>query len=366
MNYREFKGGGKPPYFGYFITGLIGAVIGGFLVLLFAPASIVEPLTEASNKPIPVKEEKTVTITTDVSTAASKAAESVVGVITVKHQKDLLNQNNATQGVGSGVIVSKNGYILTNNHVANTKSNSINVMTHDGKEHKAKPIWSDETLDLSVIKIEGENFTPAALGDSKNIMVGEPAIAIGNPLGLSFQRTVTSGIISAVNRTLEIEKGIFMEDLIQTDASINPGNSGGPLVNIKGEVVGINTAKVSTAEGIGFAVPINIAKPIINSIKETGDFKAPYIGITALDREVAGYYNVNITEGIYVVKIDKTGPSKEAGINEGDTILTINGIPVNTTVEFKEAIYNKVAGDTITLKIKNKLNEIREVEVTLK
>ncbi len=157
-----------------------------------------------------------------------------------------------------------------------------------------------------------------------------------------------------------------MEDLIQTDASINPGNSGGPLVNIKGEVVGINTAKVSTAEGIGFAVPINIVKPIISSIKETGSFKAPYIGITALDKEVAGYYDVNITEGIYIVKVDKTGPSKEAGIVEGDTILSVNGLAVNTTVEFKESIYNKVVGDIITLKIKNKLNEIKEIEVTLK
>lgn len=172
MNYREFKGGGKPPYFGYFITGLIGAVIGGFLVLLFAPASIVEPLTEASNKPIPVKEEKVVTVTTDVSTAASKASESVVGVVTVDNKKDLLNRESKTQGVGSGVIVSENGYILTNNHVANINSNSITVMTHDGKQHSAKAIWSDETLDLSVIKIEGDKFTKAALGDSKSIMVG--------------------------------------------------------------------------------------------------------------------------------------------------------------------------------------------------
>lgn len=365
MDFKDFKGGRQRSFFGYFVVGLIGAVVGAFLVLFFAPANIFSSThTEATPQVSKVEEQK-VTITTDVSEAASKVSPSVVGVVTTKLEKNLFDQTKKTEGVGSGIIVDSSGYILTNNHVAGAQENSITVSTQDGREHTAKHIWSDAALDLSIIKIEGEGFSPASLGDSKVIKVGEPAIAIGNPLGLTFQRTVTSGIISAVNRTLEVERGVFMEDLIQTDASINPGNSGGPLVNIKGEVIAINTAKVSTAEGIGFAVPINIIKPVIDSIVKTGGFDTPYIGITGIDKEVSGYYGADIKSGIYVVKVDKRGPADAAGVKQGDVILEIDGKAIATMMEFREAIYLKKPDEEVKLKVQDANGESKEISITL-
>lgn len=366
MDFKDFKGGRQRSFFGYFVVGLTGAVVGAFLVLLFAPANIFQPSpTPTAPQAVKVEEQK-VSIETDVSSAASKVSPSVVGVVTTKLEKNLFEQTKKTQGVGSGIIVDASGYILTNNHVASMKSNSITVMTSDGKEHSATPIWADEGLDLSIIKVEGSTFISATFGDSKIVKVGEPAIAIGNPLGLTFQRTVTSGIISAINRTLEVEKGVFMEDLIQTDASINPGNSGGPLVNIKGEVIAINTAKVSTAEGIGFAVPINIIKPVIDSIVKTGSFETPYIGITGIDKEVSRYYGVDITSGVYVVKVDRKGPAGSGGIiKQGDVILEVDGKTINTMMEFKEAIYLKKPGEDVKLKIKDSKEETKELSITL-
>lgn len=367
MDYREFKGKKQRSFFGYFVVGLVGAVVGAFLVLVFAPASIFSTSTTQTPQKQPVKVEETkVNITTDVSSAASKVSPSVVSVVTTKLHKNLFEQEKKTQGVGSGVIVDSSGYILTNNHVADINATDIVVTTLDGKEHKANTIWADPSLDLSIIKVDGGEFNKATIGDSKNLTVGEPAIAIGNPLGLTFQRTVTSGIISAVNRTLEIERGVFIEDLIQTDASINPGNSGGPLVNIKGEVIGINTAKVSTAEGIGFAVPINIVKPVIESVVKTGSFKSPYIGVTGLDKEIAGYYNVDLEQGIYIYQVDRRSPAELAGIRENDIILEADGKTISTMMEFREVIFSKKPEDTINLKVKTSSGEVKDIEVNLK
>lgn len=366
MDFNDFKGRKRGSFLGYFIVGLIGAVVGGFLVLVFAPGVLVQPTQTPTPSTGTTKvEEKKISITTDVSSAASSVSPSVVGVVTTKLEKNLFDQTKQTQGVGSGIIVNDKGYILTNNHVASINASSITVMTHDGKEHKAKAVWADPSLDLSIIKVEAEGLTPVKMGDSKVITVGEPAIAIGNPLGLTFQRTVTSGIVSAVNRTLEVERGVFMEDLIQTDASINPGNSGGPLVNIKGEVIGVNTAKVSTAEGIGFAVPINIIKPVIESIVTTGSFESPYIGISGLDKEVSGYYGYDIKTGIYIVKSDRRGPADKADIKAGDIILAADGKEVNTMTEFKEILFLKKPGDTIKLKIQKSSGDVKDVDITL-
>lgn len=363
MNFKEFKGQRQRSFLGYFVVGLIGALIGGISVAILVPGIYTIPNTSKVEQQ--VKESKTVekvNINTDISSAAALVSPSVVGVVTTKLEKSLFNQNE-TQGVGSGVILSEKGYILTNNHVADMNASSITVMTHDGNEHKAKAIWADLSLDLSVIKIEAEDLKSVKMGDSKSLTVGEPAIAIGNPLGLTFQRSVTAGIISAVNRTLEIEKGVFMEDLIQTDASINPGNSGGPLVNIKGEVIGINTAKVSTAEGIGFSVPINIIKPVIESIESTGEFNAPYIGVLGLDREVSGYYGYDIQGGIYIVKVDKGSPASDAGLTTGDIILKIDGENVDTVTEFKEKLFLKKEGETMKLNIKSRLGGNKDIKL---
>lgn len=281
-----------------------------------------------------------------ITTASEKVIPSVVGITTTS-----INENNQTvQGVGSGMIIDNAGYILTNNHVANANSKDITVSLYDGRNLSAAPVWSNEGLDLSIIKIAGKNFSSVQLGDSSKVKIGETAIAIGNPLGLNFQRTVTSGIISAVNRTLEISEGSFMEDLFQTDASINPGNSGGPLININGEVIGVNSAKITSAEGIGFSIPINIIKPVLKSVKATGKFTTPALGVIAFDKSMSGYLNINFQNGIYIYNVNSGSGAYAAGLRKGDIILAMNGNIVNTVNDLREVIYNLGVGNTVRIK----------------
>ena len=217
-------------------------------------------------------------------------------------------------------------------------------------------MWSDESLDLSITKIEAKNLSYAKLGDSSKIRVGETVYAIGNPIGFEFRRTVTSGIISAKNRSIKIEeenKQTYMSDLIQTDATINPGNSGGPLITPNGEVIGINTVKISTAEGIGFAIPINVVKTIIESYEQTGNYEQPTIGIYAYDKEVIPYLDTNIKfeKGIYVAQITPKGPADGSGLEEKDIIVSIDEKELNTMNDLREYIYTKKPGEQVTLKI---------------
>ena len=204
----------------------------------------------------------------DISTLIENVNNAVVGIskIANKGTTIFLQDGASNLGLGTGFIVSKDGYIITNQHVSGEKNSTCYVTLENGKNYKASVVWSDTDLDLSIIKINVNNLKYLDLGDSDKIKVAEQVYAIGNPIGFEFQRTVTSGIISGLNRTIKIEednKTSYMEDLIQTDATINPGNSGGPLININGEVLGINSVKITSAEGIGFAIPINIIKPII-------------------------------------------------------------------------------------------------------
>jgi S1-C subfamily serine protease len=199
--------------------------------------------------------------------------------------------------------------------------------------------------------------------------VGEQAFAIGNPIGYEFKQTVTSGIISALNRTIKIEendKVSYISDLIQTDATINPGNSGGPLINSNGEVIGINTVKITSAEGIGFAIPINVIKPVVESFKENGSFEEAGLGLYAYDGDVAEYMNLKekITNGIYVVQVTTNGSAYNAGIKEGDIIVTIDEKSLNTINDLREYIYSKKVGDTVSLKILRDKKEII-IDVTL-
>lgn len=295
--------------------------------------------------------------TTPVTTVAKSAMSGVVGVSVLKAEGNSIFDRNATEkwGLGTGVIVSPNGYILTNNHVAGGKNKRIVVSMSDGSTIDGTTVCADPTIDLAVVKINSSNLTPLPLGNSDNITVGETAIAIGNPLGLQFQRTVTSGIISALNRTIQVESesggSNYMEDLIQTDASINPGNSGGPLLNSRGEVIGINTIKVTTAEGMGFAIPINIAVPIINHLLQSGKFTETYMGVFAYDREVMPYVNNNVKldKGIYVANVDPNGPAAKKGIKVGCIITQVDGIDMHTMLQLRTYIYSKNPGDTLNV-----------------
>lgn len=287
---------------------------------------------------------------------AKKATDGVVG-ITVERagrtQSSLFDRNRGTEiGFGSGVVVSSDGYILTNNHVAGGKSNRIVVSFADGRNVDGEVIWSDPVLDLAAVKVNLTGLTPLVLGDANELEVGEPAIAIGNPLGLEFQRSVTSGIISALNRTISIETETgsnYMEDLIQTDASINPGNSGGPLLNSRGEVIGINTIKVTSAEGMGFAIPINISKPVVGKLVSTGTFKEPYLGLFAYDKAVLPQIDgaAGVSDGVYVAHVDENGPAYAVGIREGCIIQRIDNTDVNTMMQLRAYIYSKSPGDEI-------------------
>lgn len=289
-------------------------------------------------------------------TVAKKATAGVVG-ITVERavRNNLFDRNRETEvGFGSGVVVSSDGYILTNYHVAGGKSNRIIVSFADGRNVDGVVVWSDPVLDLAAVKVNLTGLTALPLGDATALEVGEHAIAIGNPLGLDFQRSVTSGIISALNRTISIETESgtnFMEDLIQTDASINPGNSGGPLLNAKGEVVGINTVKVTSAEGMGFAIPINITRPIVEKLVKTGTFEEPYMGMFAYDGNVIPYIDgeARLKEGIYVAYVDSNGPAYRAGIREGCIIRQVDGQQINTMMQLRTYIYSRSPGDTLQI-----------------
>ncbi len=276
---------------------------------------------------------------------ARKVMPSVVG-ITAQLQRNEVS-------MGSGFVVSSNGYIMTNNHVI-SGAGKISVTLENGKNLLAQKIWSDSRLDLAVIRV-AQTLEPALIGDSSLCEVGEEVIAVGNPLSMQFQHTVTSGIISAKDRTIEMS-GYYMENLLQTDASINPGNSGGPLVNLKGEVIGINTVKVTSAEGMGFAIPVNICKPIIESLESTGNFETPYLGLYAYDRATAVKLLGEYTEetGIYVAKTEAGSPAEKAGIKVGDIITAIDSRQINSMLELREQIFYHRAGERISVDILRK------------
>lgn len=257
---------------------------------------------------------------------------------------------------GTGVIVTNNGYILSNVHVTGSKYSTCYITLQDGRNFIGTVIWSDEDMDLSITKIQADGLEYATLGDSSNLRPGETVYAIGNPIGYEFRRTVTSGIISAVNRTISFDENntkVYMSGLIQTDATINPGNSGGPLITPSGLVIGINTVKITSAEGIGFAVPVNVVKGVINKISTEGEYESGNIGIFAYDKDAIKYLstNLNLGNGIYVAKIIPGGAASKTDLKEGDIINEIDGKGVNTMNQFKEYIYIKKKGDNVKLNI---------------
>lgn len=381
MSFDEFNRK-RPSLIGYFVTGLLGAVVGGFLLLTLGPATLFTKFgenvprdTKVPSEQIQAEIQRTAEFSkvrewisggNSAITAAEKVAASVVGITTTKIERVDYFRSRRVAGVGSGVIVDSRGYILTNNHVASSDVNSLEVSLIDGRTSSGKVIWADPTLDLSIVKIDiTDKLTTAPLGNSKEISVGQDAVAIGNPLGLRFQRSVTAGIVSALNRTIEVEDGIYMDDLIQTDASINPGNSGGPLINGSGEVIGINTIKVTTAEGMGFAIPINVAKPIIENVIKDGAYKTPIFGAIGFDRELGSFVSQKMDCGIYVSKVIKNTPAARAGLKEGDIILNCNKTDLNTMVELKEMFYSLGPGKEFKLKVKSPSGAIKDATLIL-
>ncbi|MBQ8003196.1 MAG: trypsin-like peptidase domain-containing protein [Clostridia bacterium] len=257
---------------------------------------------------------------------------------------------------GSGVIVSDMGYVITNQHVVGDNPKRIDITLYDSSIKEGVLCWSDKSLDVAVIKYEGIVPAVARMGEYTSVRVGEDVFAIGNPLSLQFERSVTKGIVSAINRTITIEDEntvIYMEDLIQTDASINPGNSGGPLMNSKGEVIGINTVRVNSAEGMGFAVPVNICESVIESLEATGKFETPYLGLFAYTARAAKYLKKDNTtrEGLFVISLDLEGPAFQSGIKYGDMITHINSTSVTSMLALRRELFRHKAGDKVTLTV---------------
>ena len=245
-------------------------------------------------------------------------------------------------------------------------SSQITVDLYDGSEYEGEVLWSDSSLDLAIVKIDAKNLQAVDLGDSDSVKIGDYALAIGNPLGRDFERSVTQGIISGLDRSITTtdssgQNANEMQGLIQTDASINSGNSGGPLINSSGEVIAINTAKASSAEGLGFAIPINTALPIIEEIKTNGTYEQPYLGITGLDvEEVLAKYETdfNAEKGVYVYQIYTDSPAAAAGMKEGDIITAIDGEEVDDMNALKQRLISYKPGDQVTLTVERQKQEI--------
>lgn len=299
---------------------------------------------------------------TTAEAIAEKVLPSVVGISTsteVTYQSFFGAQKGLQSGVGTGIIVDEKGYILTNSHVVSDgNAKKITVQLTDGREVPGNVLWNDKSIDLAIVKIDAPNLKAAELGNSETVKIGAYAAAIGNPLGLTFDRTVTQGIISGLNRSITVSDGqsqVTMDGLIQTDASINSGNSGGPLLNSAGQVVGINSAKAQSAEGLGFAIPINTAKPIVEEIKTKGEFQRSYIGIKGVS--VADYLQVypdaklGTEKGVFIAQIYTDSPAAKAGLKEGDIIVGLEGKKIDTMTQLISDLFQYRPGDEVKLSV---------------
>lgn len=304
----------------------------------------------------------------DLSTTeavAAKALPSVVGITSVKTEvvnNDFFfgNQEQQSEGVGTGIIVDASGYILTNSHVVmDGDVDTITVLLSDGREVEGSVLWNDASLDLAIVKIKADNLQAAELGDSDDINIGSYTAAIGNPLGLQFASSVTQGVVSGLDRTITAssdsgQTSTKMEGLLQVDAAINSGNSGGPLLNSEGQVIGINTAKAESGEGMGFAIPINTAKPIIEKIKETGEFNRVYIGVSVVDLEDMieqySYMDFGAEQGAYIDSVTSGSPSEAAGLQSKDIIVELDGREITSGSDLINMLLNYSAGDKVEVK----------------
>ena len=377
-NYRSYS---RPPkkrgLFSYVLVAIISAIIGGIVSSYIAPTYLygkILPMPEIfqgmghSARPI---NEITITPSNDynaVTAVAKKNMSSVVGITTVVINREWIWER-PQEGVGSGVIVDSRGYILTNSHViGDGRARSIHVLFEDGETVEGEVLWYDSLLDLAVVKAPGSDLPVAELGNSDDLEVGELAVAIGNPLGLDFQRSVTSGVISGLHRSIRIDEYNVIEDLIQTDASINPGNSGGPLLNSEGQVIGINTAKIQTGEGLGFSIPINLVKPIIEEVILDGEFTNVYIGfngeqVEIFERRVG--MDLDVENGVIVREVIPESAAAEAGLKALDVVVEMDGTPIDSMAGLRKLLYNYRLGDHASLVVIRDGEELN-VEITFK
>lgn len=359
-------------------SALVGAAAGGFAVYRAVqgqpnnlPAPIQNILPANNTNP-----NQTLTLnTTDVETAVTKSVQkvspTVVTVVgTIPGQTTFFGNTGDQTISGSGFFITDKGYILTNNHVVEG-TNQVNIVLSDGTQQKAAIVGTDPYSDIAVLKTEGKVPAVAALGNSDVLNPGESVIAIGSPLG-NFKNTVTVGVVSATGRSIDTGNGYQIEDLIQTDAAINHGNSGGPLVNLAGQVIGINTLIVrntgsgDVAEGLGFAIPVNTAQAVAQQIIQKGYFARPNLGISfqPINPDIALRYNLPSQWGVYITSVSSGSPASQAGLQEGDIITKVGTVVLDETHSYVNALFTFKPGDQINLEVVRG-NNTMQVQVRL-
>lgn len=354
----------------YFLSGLTGALVGGLLIFFLTGGlgamsndsnteAVDPPQTQAEQANVSKNQiDKSIGNLDDESDSSmeskvvKKSIDSVVGITTksqVTQNTFWGPQSGYVEGIGSGSIVSSDGYILTNSHViSNGEASEISVLFNDGTTAPAKLVWNDSTLDLAIIKVEKKNLPVMELADSDKVGVGDRVVAIGNPLGFELQSTVTSGIISGLNRTVSFQTGAQMDGLMQTDAAINSGNSGGALLNSKGQQIGINSAKAGNSDGIGFAIPINTVKNVIDQIIKNGEYKSVYLGITGQSLDYfkqfpqANMGALEDVEGVYVFN----NFDQNDIFQKGDVITAVDGKKVTDMASLRKVLLDYQIGQS--------------------
>ncbi|CAM5197897.1 Serine protease Do OS=Ureibacillus acetophenoni OX=614649 GN=SAMN05877842_105174 PE=3 SV=1 [Ureibacillus acetophenoni] len=366
------KGGHKG---GYFVSALSGVIVGALVMWLLLPSMVGQlpgGSANSNNESVTPIEQTATEVTTDITKAVEKVSEAVVGITNIQEITDFWNQRSMEQeaGSGSGVIYKiedDKAYVITNYHVVE-KAKQLEVTLADGTKEEATLVGSDIWTDLAVVSISSKNVkTVAEFGDSDVLKQGETVIAIGNPLGLDFYGSVTTGVISGKDRAVPVDlNSDGMEDweteVLQTDAAINPGNSGGALVNIAGDLIGINSMKIaeSTVEGLGFAIPINSVIPIIQELEKNGEVKRPTMGIGLLDlTDVPAFYQQQtlklpdeVTTGVVVSEVVQGSAADRAGVQQYDVIVEMDGEKIENAIDLRQHLYNETEiGDTLTIKV---------------
>lgn len=347
------------------VAGLTGGYLGGMAVSRQAGtgAGVLPAAGFVTQASVPPSDEtitlRTVNIDTAITQAVEKTGPAVVTIVgQLPDQMTFFGRVSGGTSSGSGVIISESGYVITNNHVIED-AESLTVILANGDERPARVVGTDPFSDLAVLKVDGELPAVAELGNSDALKPGETVIAIGSPLG-DFKNTVTTGVISATGRSLDSGNGYLLENLLQTDAAINQGNSGGPLVNLAGQVVGINTlivrdsqASNTVVEGLGFAVPSTSVRAVADQLIANDSVARPYMGIRyqTIDPAVARRYSLPVEWGVYIASIDPQGPAARAGLQTGDIITQIGEFPLDENHPYLNALFHYAPGDTVTLKV---------------
>lgn len=358
------------------VSALTGAAAGGFAV--YQAVGTKQTANKAvldSSLKAQQASQSLVLNATDIQTAVTQTVQAVSPAVvtvvgTVPGQSTFFGQSGDATVSGSGFFISDQGYVLTNNHVVEG-TKEVKIILADGTEETATVVGTDRYSDIAVLKADGTVPAVAKLGDSSLLQPGETVIAIGSPLG-DFKNTVTEGVVSATGRSIDSGQGYQVEGLIQTDAAINHGNSGGPLVNLAGEVIGINTMIVRSsgngdvAEGLGFAIPVNTAQEVSKQLLTNGYVSRPFMGINyqAISPDVAAMYNLPVQWGIYVQNVAADSPANTAGLKKGDIIDSLNGTKLDATHQYLNMLYQLKPGDKVTLGVMRDGKEI-SIDITL-